>query len=161
VPLEGSIAELAAEVEGGDATLAAAHALMGAVRARMTYETGATDVQTVADEALLAGHGVCQDFAHVLIGVCRAHGIPARYVSGYLYDLHAGGDADSASHAWVDVWEPGRGWVSLDPTHDREQTDHYVRVGVGRDYGDVPPTRGVYKGTASEELEVSVRIREL
>jgi transglutaminase-like putative cysteine protease len=61
----------------------------------------------------------------------------------------------------VDIWDPERGWVSLDPTHDREQTDHYVRVGVGRDYGDVPPTRGVYKGKAREELEVEVRIRGL
>jgi transglutaminase-like putative cysteine protease len=161
VPLEGSIAALAAEVEPNGATLATALALMHAVRARMTYETGSTDVQTLADEALRAGHGVCQDFAHVLIGVCRLHGIPARYVSGYLFDVDRAGETDSASHAWVDVWDPERGWVSLDPTHDREQTDHYVRVGVGRDYADVPPTRGVYKGSSNEELEVSVRIREL
>ena len=134
---------------------------MTAVRGRMKYETGSTHVRTLADEALSAGHGVCQDFAHVLIGVCRLHGIPARYVSGYLYDPRASGNGNSASHAWVDVWEPERGWVSLDPTHDREQTDRYVRVGVGRDYADVPPTRGVYKGKAKEELEVAVRIREL
>ena len=161
VPLEGSIADLAAGVPPDGATVAAAEALMAAVRGRMRYETGATDVQTVADEALSAGHGVCQDFAHVLIGVCRLHGIPARYVSGYLYDVERAGETHSASHAWVDVWDPERGWVSLDPTHDREQTDHYVRLGVGRDYADVPPTRGVYKGNANEELEVSVRIREL
>ena len=161
VPLDGPIAELAAEVHGDEPTLATAHTLMSAVRGRMRYETGATDVRTVADEALSAGHGVCQDFAHVLIGVCRLHEIPTRYVSGYLFDTHAGGDATSASHAWVDIWDPDRGWVSLDPTHDREQTDHYVRVGVGRDYGDVPPTRGVYKGKAREELEVEVRIRGL
>jgi transglutaminase-like putative cysteine protease len=134
---------------------------MAAVRSRMTYETGATDVQTLADEALVAGHGVCQDFAHVMIGVCRLKGIPARYVSGYLFDPTAGGNGDTASHAWVDVFDPERGWVSLDPTHDREQVNRYVRVGVGRDYADVPPTRGVFKGTAQEELEVAVRIREL
>jgi transglutaminase-like putative cysteine protease len=161
VPLDGPIAALAAEVTGDGPTLATAHTLMSAVRGRMRYETGSTDVRTVADEALAAGHGVCQDFAHVLIGVCRLHEIPTRYVSGYLFDTHADGDATSASHAWVDVWDPDRGWVSLDPTHDREQTDHYVRVGVGRDYGDVPPTRGVYKGKAREELEVEVRIRGL
>ena len=127
----------------------------------MTYETGATDVETLAEEALAAGHGVCQDFAHVMIGLCRLKGIPARYVSGYLFDRSAGGNGGTASHAWVDVFDPERGWVSLDPTHDREQTNCYVRVGVGRDYADVPPTRGVYKGKAREELEVAVRIREL
>jgi len=161
VPLRGAIVQLAGEVDGDGPTLATARALMAAVRGRMRYETGSTDVRTVADEALAAGHGVCQDFAHVMIGVCRLHRIPARYVSGYLFDSHAEGDAHSASHAWVDVWVPQRGWVSLDPTHDREQTDHYVRVGVGRDYADVPPTRGVYKGKAREELEVEVQIRGL
>ena len=156
VPLEGSVAELAATIDSAEPSLETAHTLMTAVRGRMKYETGSTHVRTLADEALSAGHGVCQDFAHVLIGVCRLHGIPARYVSGYLYDPRASGNGNSASHAWVDVWEPGRGWVSLDPTHDREQTDRYVRVGVGRDYADVPPTRGVYKGKAKEELEVAV-----
>ncbi len=160
VPLAGSIAELAAQVGSAGPSLATAHIVMTAVRERMSYETGATHVRTLADEALSAGHGVCQDFAHVMIGVCRARMIPARYVSGYLYDPNAAGNGNSASHAWVDVWDPDRGWVSLDPTHDREQTDHYVRVGVGRDYADVPPTRGVYKGKADEELEVAVRIRE-
>ncbi len=161
VPLTGSIAELADESDGTTESLSTAHGVMGAVRRRMTYETGSTDVRTVADEALSAGHGVCQDFAHVMIGVCRLRGIPARYVSGYLYDPGAAGNGNTASHAWVDVWDSDRGWVSLDPTHDREQTFHYVRVGVGRDYADVPPTRGIYKGSAHEELEVAVRIREL
>ena len=89
VPLDGAIAALAAEVDAAGPTLATAIAAMHAVRGRMTYETGATDVYTIADEALSAGHGVCQDFAHVMIGVCRVHGIPARYVSGYLYDPQA------------------------------------------------------------------------
>jgi len=155
VPLDGAIAELAAEVDGraGDDEHLR---LMHAVRGSMTYERGSTHVHTRGDEALAAGRGVCQDFAHVLLGLCRVHGIPARYVSGYLFDPEAGDDG-SASHAWVDVLTSD-GWVSLDPTHDREQTEHYVRVGVGRDYADVPPTRGVYKGTAAETLEVSVTI---
>jgi transglutaminase-like putative cysteine protease len=161
VPLTGSIVDLATHVDGAGPSLGTALAVMAAVRQRMKYETGATHVRTVADEALTAGHGVCQDFAHVMIGVCRLHGIPARYVSGYLFDPRSSGDGISASHAWVDVWDPDRGWVSLDPTHDREQTNRYVRVGVGRDYADVPPTRGVYKGKANEELEVAVRISEL
>ena len=133
--------------------------LLARVREAMTYEVGSTNVHTRADEALADGRGVCQDFAHVLIGLCRVHAIPARYVSGYLYDPSLDGEHE-ASHAWVDVLDPDRGWVSLDPTHDREQTDHYVRIGVGRDYVDVPPTRGVYKGPGIETLEVSVHITE-
>ena len=115
----------------------------------------------MADEALAAGHGVCQDFAHVMIGVCRLHGIPARYVSGYLFDPKATGNGNSASHAWVDIWIPIEGGLvsSTRPT-TVEQTARYVRVGVGRDYADVPPTRGVYKGKAKEQLDVAVRIRE-
>ena len=161
MPLRDAIADLAGEVNGDGAALATAHAAMAAVRTRMTYETGSTDVETLANEALAAGHGVCQDFAHVMLGVCRLDDVPARYVSGYLFDATSNGNGETASHAWVDVFDPDRGWVSLDPTHDREQTGHYVRVGVGRDYADVPPTRGVFKGQANEELEVAVRIREL
>ena len=157
VVLAGAVTELAATVPVGAADLGEAVALMGAVRGAMAYQPGSTHVHTTAGEALTEGRGVCQDFAHVLIGVCRLHGIPARYVSGYLLDPEANGYG-SASHGWVDVHVPARGWVSLDPTHDREQDDHYVRVAVGRDYGDVPPTRGVYKGAAKEELDVDVRI---
>jgi transglutaminase-like putative cysteine protease len=162
VPLDGAVAHLAAQVEPGEDAWATARLLVARVRDSMTYERGTTNVHTRADEALTDGRGVCQDFAHVLIGLCRARGIPARYVSGYLYDPSGNGDGDSgASHAWVDVYDTQRGWLSLDPTHDTEQTERYVRVGVGRDYADVPPTRGVYRGKASEELEVSVRIQEL
>jgi transglutaminase-like putative cysteine protease len=146
-------------------SFAAAHAgspeaLMHGVHAELVYDTRATDVRTRADEALELGRGVCQDFAHVLLASCRVHGIPARYVSGYLHDpAHDGGDA--ASHAWIDAWDDERGWISLDPTHDRGQTDRYVRVATGRDYADVPPTRGVWRGNASETLDVRVTLREL
>jgi transglutaminase-like putative cysteine protease len=143
---------------GGGA--ARAHALMAGVRGELVYEPGATDVQTRADEVLALGRGVCQDFAHVLLAACRCVGIPARYVSGYLYDPTLEGDS-AASHAWVDVWDEERGWVALDPTHDREQTAAYVRVAVGRDYTDVPPTRGVYKGAAIETLSVRVGLQAL
>jgi transglutaminase-like putative cysteine protease len=159
VPLDGAVAELAGPVATGEGGLAEARRLMHAVRESMTYEHGTTHVHTRADEALADGRGVCQDFAHVLIGVCRARGIPARYVSGYLFDPEHD-EEHGASHAWVDVFDEARGWVSLDPTHDTEQTERYVRVATGRDYADVPPTRGVYKGRATEELEVSVRIRK-
>jgi transglutaminase-like putative cysteine protease len=133
---------------------------MQAVAERLVYERGATDVKTRADEVLELGRGVCQDFAHVLLAACRCAGIPARYVSGYLFDPELIGD-DAASHAWVDVLDRERGWVSLDPTHDREQTEVYVRVAVGRDYADVPPTRGVYKGAGEETLDVRVALQAL
>jgi transglutaminase-like putative cysteine protease len=160
VGLDGAIAELAASVPPADDVLEGAWALLRAVRGAMTYARGSTHVHTRADEALADRRGVCQDFAHVFIGVCRARDIPARYVSGYLLDPNGDGER-AASHAWADVLVPGRGWVSLDPTHDTEQTDHYIRVGVGRDYADVAPTRGVYKGNATEELDVTVEITEL
>ena len=131
--------------------------LMRGVRERLVYETGATDVRTRADEVLALGRGVCQDFAHVLLALCRLQRIPARYVSGYLYDPTLEGE-NAASHAWIDVFDDERGWVSLDPTHAREQTDAYVRVAVGRDYADVPPNRGIYKGAAHETMRAVVRI---
>jgi transglutaminase-like putative cysteine protease len=159
VPLDGAIDDLASSVTPATTPAETAIQLLGRVRDAMTYEVGSTHVHTRADEALADGRGVCQDFAHVLIGVCRVHAIPARYVSGYLYDPSRDGEHE-ASHAWVDVLDPDRGWISLDPTHDGEQTDHYVRIGVGRDYADVPPTRGVYKGPGVETLDVSVHISE-
>ena len=137
-----------------------AHELMEAVRAELVYEPGATGVQTRAEEVLALGRGVCQDFAHVLLAACRTVGIPARYVSGYLYDPSIP-DEHAATHAWVDVWDLERGWLALDPTHGRDQTDAYVRVAVGRDYADVPPTRGVFKGSAQETLSVRVRLQAL
>jgi transglutaminase-like putative cysteine protease len=159
-PFAGGVRDLAAKHAGvGDGDTRAT-GLMDAVRAALVYEPGATDVQTRADEVLELGRGVCQDFAHVLLAACRSVGIPARYVSGYLYDQTLEGD-NAASHAWVDIWDEKRGWLALDPTHDREQTESYVRVAVGRDYGDVPPTRGVYKGAATEVLSVQVRLQAL
>ena len=150
-------AALGASPPNGVSTRERAHALSNAVAEALSYETGATDVHTTGLEALELGRGVCQDFAHILIGLCRREGIPARYVSGYLFDPDAAG-AQAASHAWVDAFSEEDGWISLDPTHRREQDEHYVRVGVGRDYADVPPTRGVYRGNATEELAVTVRV---
>ncbi len=95
-----------------------------------------------------------------MLSACRSQRLPARYVSGYLYGPSSTAD-DAASHAWVDVFIAGKGWVSLDPTHNSPQTEKYVRLGVGRDYADVPPTRGTYRGTAKEKLEVQVSVREV
>ena len=157
-PFSDALVELSATAEAGGTEAERAVAVMRTVRSLLVYETGATDVMTRADAALALGRGVCQDFAHVMLAACRRAGIPSRYVSGYLYDPLG---EESASHAWVDVLDAERGWVSIDPTHDREQTEAYVRVAVGRDYADVPPTRGVWRGTAEETLEVAVRISPL
>jgi transglutaminase-like putative cysteine protease len=142
----------------GDA-FATAHRVLWTVRRHLRYESGSTDVTTSADEALARGVGVCQDFAHLTLAACRVLGVPSRYVSGYVF---APGSATSAaSHAWVDVFADRQGWLSLDPTHDRAQGPEYVRVAVGRDYADVPPTRGVFKGNGKESLQVAVRIEAL
>ena len=137
---------------------ASARALMTAVRQAIAYERFVTDVKTTADEALRLGKGVCQDYAHVMLAVCRLSNLPARYVSGYLYSPNA---PEMASHAWVDVYLDGYGWRSFDPTHDCPQDERYVRVATGRDYADVPPTRGIYKGNAIEQMEIQVMVSQL
>jgi transglutaminase-like putative cysteine protease len=137
--------------------MATALALMTAVHQAIQYERGATDVKTTADEALQLGKGVCQDYAHVMLAASRLSGLPARYVSGYLYSPDA---PEMASHAWVDVFVTDYGWRSLDPTHNCPQDARYVRVATGRDYADVPPTRGMYKGNAKEKMEVHVKVSE-
>jgi transglutaminase-like putative cysteine protease len=157
VPLDTAITNLAASVGPQADTESTASAVVTAVRDVLTYESGSTNVHTTAAEALDDGRGVCQDFAHVTIGVCRALGIPARYVSGYLFDPRRNGD-QAESHAWVDVLDDERGWLSIDPTHAALQGDRHVRVGAGRDYADVSPSRGIYNGSATEQLEVTVHI---
>lgn len=159
-PVGEAVRELVSEARGEGTPAERAHALMDAVRRRLVYELGATTVHTTGEDALAVGRGVCQDFAHVLIAACRLDGIPARYVSGYIYEPEREGDG-VATHAWVDVYDGARGWVSLDPTHAQEQTEIYVRVAVGRDYADVPPSRGVYKGDSQERLTVRVALRSL
>lgn len=138
---------------------ATAQAVLHATHEALAYTPGSTTVRTTADEALVAGQGVCQDFAHLMIAACRVLGLPARYVSGYVFAPRRGTAA--ASHAWTDVFVAGHGWRSLDPTHGSAQTDHYVRIATGRDYGDVPPTRGVYKGAGREEMAVDVSVERI
>jgi len=138
-----------------------AWALMQSIYSTLKYEPGVTDVKTDAETALTLGRGVCQDFAHILIAACRCNGIPARYVSGYLYSPQVADSpvGNAASHAWVDVFLPQQGWISLDPTHNCHQSESYVRVAVGRDYADVPPTKGIFKGNAKEKLDVTVTVK--
>ncbi|MBI4468523.1 MAG: efflux RND transporter permease subunit [Acidobacteria bacterium] len=131
------------------------------VHRALSYERGVTDVKIRADEALHLGRGVCQDYAHVMIAACRIAGLPARYVSGYLNSPRARESRSAASHAWVDVFLSGTGWVSLDPTHNVRQNANYVRVAIGRDYADVPPTRGIYKGNSREQMDVEVSVETI
>jgi len=131
----------------------AALAIMRFVHARLEYEPCSTHVHTPMRDVLTQGRGVCQDFAHVMIGLCRSVQIPARYVSGYLATESA-----SATHAWTEVFIPTIGWRALDPTHNRQSDESYVKIAVGRDYDDVPPVRGTYRGTLSRRMEVEVRI---
>lgn len=128
------------------------------VRERLRYESGVTDWRTSAEDALAAGSGVCQDFAHVMLGLLRRRGIPSRYVSGY---LHVGTEREPAqSHAWVEVHGNGR-WIGVDPTHDQRPDQRYVRIAAGRSYDDVPPNRGVFRGSAAERLETTVEFHEV
>ena len=129
---------------------------MGFVYRQFTYEPLATHVHTHMSSVLAQRKGVCQDFAHVMLGLCRAVRIPALYVSGYLATERA-----SATHAWVEVYVPGHGWRALDPTHNRQTDPTYVKLAVGRDYADVAPVTGHYKGTMDRKMQVEVRIQAL
>jgi len=134
-------------------------ALMQAVVGRVAYVPGATDVHATAGEALKQGEGVCQDMAHVFLACCRARGIVARYVSGYILT-----DAKhAASHAWVEGWLPrardGEGaWLGLDVTHNRLAGPELCRLAVGRDYADASPVRGMHVGGGGEEMHVRVAV---
>lgn len=139
-----------------------AQALTAHVHREFAYRPHTTHSHTHMREVLRLRAGVCQDFAHVLLGMCRSLRIPARYASGYLYN----GPADElkgaqASHAWVEVYLPGAGWIGLDPTNNRIVDGHYVRVAVGRDYADVPPVKGTYRGAGSRTLGVDVLVTRL
>ncbi len=131
-----------------------------AVYDALDYVPKSTSVDSRVDDVLAARRGVCQDFAHVMIGLVRDLGIPCRYVSGYLYHNVADQShvAPDATHAWVEALLPDLGWVGFDPTNNILTVDRHIRTAVGRDYGDVPPTRGVFKGEAESELSVEVKV---
>jgi transglutaminase-like putative cysteine protease len=141
--------------------LTALKELNTAIYDSFAYESGITEVHSPIEDALAAGRGVCQDFAHIMIASARNWGIPARYVSGYLYHQDKGRDRsdDDATHAWVEAWLPSMGWIGFDPTNDILAGERHIRVAVGRDYADVPPTRGTFKGGAESELAISVSVQ--
>jgi len=132
-----------------------ANRVVAFIRDQFVYEPGMTKVHSTADEILTVGGGVCQDFAHLTIGVLRLAGIPARYVSGYLAPT-AKSTVESvgaqASHAWLEAQLPGQGWTGFDPTNGCTVDERHIRIAVGRDYSDVPPMRGVYKSQGGKQL---------
>lgn len=153
-----AIQYLAHETATGGAPASRLERLMRAVHENLVYQPGHTDTRTTAAAALERGRGVCQDHAHVFIAAARALGIPARYVSGYLW---SGDDtaAHDASHAWAEAYVDGVGWMGFDPANAIRPDDTYVRVAVGLDYGATAPVRGVRCGGASEEMQVRVRVQ--
>lgn len=149
----------------------AAHDLMARIFRHVTYDADATDVDTLPLDALQSGKGVCQDFAHIMVACCRALGLPARYVSGYLLTHPEPGQPRligcDASHAWASVYCPAGGdsqcrqsgqWLDFDPTNNRVPRDDYITLATGRDYLDVSPLRGVIQGGAQHTLSVAVTV---
>ncbi len=149
----------------------AAIELMRRIHTDFEYAPASTDISTPVLEVLAQRKGVCQDFAHLMLGCLRACGLSARYVSGYLLTQPPPGQAPlvgaDASHAWVSVWVPGLGlplaqdWLDLDPTNDAVPHLHHVRVAHGRDFGDVTPLRGVIRGGGQHTLVVRVTTRQV
>ncbi len=169
-------------------TFEAVQGLMNRVYTTFSYEKDVTDVSTTVLDVMANKVGVCQDFAHVLLALCRSIGIPARYVSGYIVSRGAGRlqsqsqsqqgggrqrqsqsqsssppaaanvprRGQGASHAWIEAFTPTHGWRGFDPTNNLVASEHHVKIAVGRDYRDVPPTRGTFRGDAEETLNVDV-----
>jgi transglutaminase-like putative cysteine protease len=131
------------------------------------YQPGATHVHSSVADCIETSSGVCQDFSHLLLAILRTRGIPARYVSGYLVPRQSADEQGAmervigglASHAWVQAYIPETGWIGLDPTVGQFVDSQHIRIAYGRDYGDVPPVRGVYKGHAGQSLSVDVLVR--
>jgi transglutaminase-like putative cysteine protease len=166
VPPVAALADYARQdFTAGRPYLQAAIALMARIHADYAYDASATEVSTPLLEVFEQRRGVCQDFAHLMIGMLRSLGLPARYVSGYLLTQPRPGQARlagaDASHAWLSIWCPQLGWVDLDPTNDMLPELSHVTVATGRDYGDVMPLRGVIRGGADHALEVAVDVAPL
>jgi len=168
VPYLPELAEISKAAEdSSDGTVANfIQAASDLIHKSFVYMKGATHVHSSIRDSLTLRAGVCQDFAHLLLGVVRMRGLPARYVSGYLVSGSSGPTSKQeeviggqASHAWAEVFLPGQGWVGFDPTLGNPIELRHIRVAYGRDYGDVPPVRGVYKGRAGQSLSVDVRFR--
>jgi transglutaminase-like putative cysteine protease len=158
---DAALSALAAELRGAGDALAQAHAMAARLAEVIAYRPGSTQAHTTAAEALAQGEGVCQDHAHALIAVARVAGLPARYVSGYLFSETDGADpatAPEAAHAWAEIWVAGLGWVGFDPANRCCPDDRYIRLGAGFDAQDAAPIRGVARGAGIEIMSVSVAV---
>lgn len=158
-------ARACAELVGPDvvSVVLAIHRRVGTT---MAYRPGSTYVGVDVDEVLARREGVCQDFAHLAVSMCRSIGIPARYVSGYFFapsseEGEASDEAFVTTHAWFEASLPGVGWLALDPTNLQEVGLRHVKIGHGRDYDDVPPLKGIFAGPSGAHLDVAVSMRRL
>lgn len=160
VRFDAAIREFSQQFKRFDDPYQLAEAVCRHINENFIYEKGVTDANSTSAEVMALKRGVCQDFAHITIATCRYLGVPTRYVSGYLYGGSESEGSNRASHAWCEVYcGPERGWVGFDPTHRTLYVDErYIKIGSGRDYADVTPVRGTYKGSAKEILKVIVRI---
>jgi transglutaminase-like putative cysteine protease len=159
-PVLDALAELL-DVRRRDDPLMLLHQLNEQLYLHFEYVPRSTKVDSPIDLALLTHAGVCQDFAHIMITLVRSKlRIPCRYVSGYLFHGQSDHDrsATSATHAWVEALIPQLGWVGFDPTNFLVAGDRHIRTAIGRDYADVPPTHGIFRGRANSELTVAVRV---
>jgi transglutaminase-like putative cysteine protease len=148
------------EVVRRDDPLLLLHELNAKLYDYFNYVPQSTRVDSPIDEALTTREGVCQDFAHVMIALVRNLGIPCRYVSGYLHHRKQDHDRSTpdATHAWVEAFLPHLGWVGFDPTNYLIASDRHIRTALGRDYSDVPPTKGIFRGRANSQLYVAVHV---
>lgn len=159
--MHGSLLTLAHALEQHDQSRRdLLHHLTERIHLRMRFDADATAVNTSASEAYEAGHGVCQDYAHIFIAVARALGIPARYVSGHLF-RRDGANLQPATHAWAEAYDPELGWIAFDPTNGICADDAYVRIACGLDYRDAAPFSGTVAGGGRQELKVVVDVREV
>ena len=158
-----ALQEFAREIglERGEDPLLTLRRLMAEMSTRFEYSPKSTRVDSPIEEALANRRGVCQDFAHIFITLARSLGVPSRYVSGYVFRdaARAQRSTEGASHAWAELLLPDVGWVGLDPTNNVAADERHIRVAIGRDYADVPPTRGVYKGVTAVRSELSVAVQ--
>jgi transglutaminase-like putative cysteine protease len=142
----------------GEGLLDRLHSLSATIRERVAYDPGHTRVDTTAEEATAAGHGVCQDHAHIFIAAARALDVPARYVSGYL--MMNDRIQQEATHAWAEAWVEGLGWVGFDVSNGISPDPRYVRVATGRDYRDAAPVTGISFGGVTEHLSVDLAVEQ-
>ncbi|MDZ4401285.1 transglutaminase family protein [Prosthecobacter sp.] len=141
-----------------------AEAVMHHIFREWIYSPNFTNASTHMNEVMATKRGVCQDFAHLMTGICRSLGIPTRYVSGYLYngpDSHLRGA--QASHAWCEIYLPGKGWFGLDPTNDTLADERHIKIATGRDYHDAAPVMGHFDGPpgATSALQVELEVRRM